>query len=146
MLDEREEMEWTHEANGMDAGGKRKGPNPKPGVEAPYLIPTSWNHYFGMRYLEEDRPNGRLCGAGHSEDSGRLVVAQRPRSTVPGKVRGKVVRSESGLGSTRIVATPPRTATSEQATETVEQWLRFLRSVTKCCGMDEIHAVLDCYG
>jgi hypothetical protein len=61
-------------------------------------------------------------------------------------VKGKTVRSEWGLdldpGRLDVFA---HTATGWQTTETMQQRLRFLRSLPEYAGMHEILVIIDCY-
>jgi hypothetical protein len=61
-------------------------------------------------------------------------------------VKGKTVRFEWGLGLDpgRLDAAA-HTATGWQTTETMQQWLRFLRSLPEYADMHESHVIIDCY-
>jgi hypothetical protein len=61
-------------------------------------------------------------------------------------VKGKTVRSEWGLDLDpgRLDAAA-HTATEWQTTETMQQWLRFLRSLPEYADMHEIRVIIDCY-
>jgi hypothetical protein len=61
-------------------------------------------------------------------------------------VRGKTVRSGwvLHLDPGRLDG-PAHTATGQQTTETMQQWLMFLRSLPEYADMHEVHVIIDCY-